>query len=110
MITIAMQLGLAPIPTARPAKARRHLMDGSKAEAKVDRTVSATQAMRARRAEIVAMLGADGPMFRREIQEGLTMPATPDQLKRDMTALVKSGLIRARECDGTHRIYWRPTK
>lgn len=91
-----MTLGLAPIPTFSPAATK------PKAEPKKPRNDVA-----ARRAEIVEMIGSDGPMNRAEIRDAFGK--SKDVIAADVAALTAARLIRPRVIGGV-TYYWRPLR
>lgn len=95
MTSIAMQLGLAPLP-AKTVKGRPHRADGSTPERKQNKVGVLSRAERTaeRRARILHLIDRDGPATYSDIRESLGIPAAKDTIRLDLAELAAEGKLR----------------
>jgi len=90
-----MTIGLAPVPTYRPKT------ENDAPEAARQKTREADR----RRAELLEMIGRDGPMSKQEVRAAFML--CEKTIERYILSLCKQGAIASRMIDG-RVYYWRP--
>lgn len=103
MISIAMQLGLAPLP-ATPVSGRVHRADGSAPENKHETCGDRrAEKVRQRHGDILDTLTINGPTLFKDLCRA--MKVSHDTMKSDMRALLDEGRV-GRRLEGRAHIYW----